>query len=277
MKKVLIAVAAIAALPATTAQAQDVQLPGVYFGVEGGLNWMFNTHAFLGQNVSSPQTGWAAGWQDRLRLHRPARRGRRPLPREHRTATSSATAPSPARISQTAIMANILYDFNADGAFMPYIGAGAGVAFVDSNSASSWAARSSPIRASSGVGYNIEPERCASRSKAAISARPTRTVARHCQLQQQQHHARWPASSSSSVRPAAAAAAAAAAGGAAVVHGVLRLGPLEPEPAGAEHDQAGGRLPSRPRAMPASRRPATPTRRARKPTTWRCRCVARTR
>src|SRR5918999_408938 len=58
MKKVLIAVAAIAALPAT-AQAQDVQAPGVYFGVEGGLNWMFNT-TILGQNVS-PQTGWALG------------------------------------------------------------------------------------------------------------------------------------------------------------------------------------------------------------------------
>ena len=58
MKKVLIAVAAIAALPAT-AQAQDVQAPGVYFGVEGGLNWMFNT-TILGQNVS-PLMGWAAG------------------------------------------------------------------------------------------------------------------------------------------------------------------------------------------------------------------------
>ena len=79
MKKVLIAVAAIAALPAT-AQAQDVQAPGVYFGVEGGLNWMFNT-TILGQNVS-PRMGWAARWQDRLRLHRSARRGRRPLPRE---------------------------------------------------------------------------------------------------------------------------------------------------------------------------------------------------
>jgi hypothetical protein len=44
---------------------------------------------------------------------------------------------------------------------------------------------------------------------------------------------------SSSGSAAAAAAAAAAGGRAAVVHGVLRLGPLEPEPAGAEHDQAG--------------------------------------
>ena len=35
--------------------------------------------------------------------------------------------------------------------------------------------------------------------------------------------------------------------------------------------------PSRPRAARASRRPATPTRRARRATTWRCRCVAPTR
>jgi len=58
MKKVLLAAAAVIALPAI-AEAQDVQTPGVYFGVEGGLNWMFNT-TILGQNVS-PQTGWALG------------------------------------------------------------------------------------------------------------------------------------------------------------------------------------------------------------------------
>ncbi len=57
--------------------------------------------------------------------------------------------------------------------------------------------------------------------------------------------------------------------------GVLRLGSLEPEPAGVEHDQAGFRRLQAPGAAPASRRPATPTRRARRPTTWRCRCVAR--
>ena len=58
MKKVLLAAAAVVALPAI-AEAQDVYAPGVYFGVEGGLNWLFNT-TILGQNVS-PQTGWAAG------------------------------------------------------------------------------------------------------------------------------------------------------------------------------------------------------------------------
>ena len=58
MKKVLLAAAAVMALPAI-AEAQDVQTPGVYIGVEGGLNWLFNT-TILGANVS-PQTGWALG------------------------------------------------------------------------------------------------------------------------------------------------------------------------------------------------------------------------
>ena len=49
MKKVLLAAAAVVALPAIAQAQQDVYVPGVYFGVEGGLNWLFNT-TILGQN-----------------------------------------------------------------------------------------------------------------------------------------------------------------------------------------------------------------------------------
>src|SRR5438034_1127786 len=59
MKKVLLAAAAVVALPAIAQAQQDVYAPGVYFGVEGGLNWLFNT-TILGVN-NSPLTGWAAG------------------------------------------------------------------------------------------------------------------------------------------------------------------------------------------------------------------------
>ena len=70
--KVLLAAAAVIALPAI-AEPKMFETPGVYFGVEGGLNWMFNT-TILGQNVS-PQTGCrGAGRQVRLRLHRSASR-----------------------------------------------------------------------------------------------------------------------------------------------------------------------------------------------------------
>ena len=35
-----------------------------------------------------------------------------------------------ASVGDTAIMANVMYDFNAGGVIVPYIGAGAGIAFV---------------------------------------------------------------------------------------------------------------------------------------------------
>ena len=129
MKKVLIAVAAIAALPAT-AQAQDVQAPGVYFGVEGGLNWMFNT-TILGQNVS-PETGWALGGKIGYDFIGP-RVEVEGLYRENGNGNFFGNRAITGRISQTSIMANFLYDFNATGAFVPYIGAGAGVGLVDSD------------------------------------------------------------------------------------------------------------------------------------------------
>ncbi len=61
------------------------------------------------------------------------------------------------------------------------------------------------------------------------------------------------------VRFVAGSSAAAAAGRcAAVVHGVLRLGSLEPVGSGSEHDQARPLAPTRPRATRASRRPVIP-------------------
>ena len=151
MKKVLIAVAAIAALPAT-AQAQDVQAPGVYFGVEGGLNWMFNT-TILGQNVS-PQTGWALGGKIGYDFIGP-RVEVEGLYRENTNGNFFGNRAITGRISQTSIMANFLYDFNATGAFVPYIGAGAGVGLVDSDFQ-----MNSTVFAYQGIvgiGYNFSP------------------------------------------------------------------------------------------------------------------------
>ena len=47
IKKVLVAAAALVVLP-IAAQAQSLQYPGFYAGIEGGGNWMFNT------NVTTP-------------------------------------------------------------------------------------------------------------------------------------------------------------------------------------------------------------------------------
>jgi opacity protein-like surface antigen len=129
MKKVLLAAAAVIALPAI-AQAQDVQMPGVYFGVEGGLNWMFNT-TILNTQVS-PLTGWAAGGKLGYDFLGP-RIEVEGLYRQNNTGVFFGNRAINGQISQVSVMGNFLYDFNATGTIVPYIGAGAGVGFVDSD------------------------------------------------------------------------------------------------------------------------------------------------
>ena len=129
MKKVLLAAAAVIALPAI-AEAQDVQTPGVYLGVEGGLNWMFNT-TILNQNVS-PYTGWALGGKIGYDFLGP-RVEVEGLYRQNNNSNNFGNRAITNQISQVTAMVNVLYDFNAFGNFVPYIGAGAGVGFVDSD------------------------------------------------------------------------------------------------------------------------------------------------
>ncbi|WP_422003090.1 OmpA family protein [Reyranella sp.] len=151
MKKVILAVAAAAALP-VSAMAQDVQTPGVYFGVEGGLNWMFNT-TILGQNVA-PQTGWALGGKFGYDFIGP-RVEVEGLYRQNNNGNFFGNRAITGQISQVTAMANFLYDFNATGTIVPYIGAGAGVGFVDSdyNLGSTTFAYQGIL----GLGYNATP------------------------------------------------------------------------------------------------------------------------
>jgi OmpA-OmpF porin, OOP family len=152
MKKVLLAAAAVVALPAIAQAQQDVYAPGVYLGVEGGLNWMFNT-TILGQQVS-PQTGWAAGGKIGYDFIGP-RIEVEGLYRQNVNGNFFGNRAITGQISQVTAMANFLYDFNALGAFVPYIGAGAGVGFVDSdfNLGSTVFAFQGIL----GVGYNFSP------------------------------------------------------------------------------------------------------------------------
>ena len=133
-------------------------------------------------------------------------------------------------------MANLLYDFLPGATVTPYIGAGAGIAFVDDNLQGCTLVQHA-VRL---PGHRWRRLECQPAFRIGLDGRYYGTT-NPGELLQQQHHGH--AGPELQVRPAGAAAAASAAadGGAAVVHGVLRLGPLEPEPAGAEHDQAGGR------------------------------------
>ncbi len=164
MKKALVAAAALIVAPASL-HAQTMQYPGLYISAEGGLNWMFNTTINIptlgGVANVYPQTGFAVGGSIGYDFVGP----RVELEGVYRNNQANLTSGlagigfnSGANINQTAIMANAFYDFNAGGTIVPYIGAGAGIAFV--NAAAVGASTSSTQFAYQGilgVGWNIDP------------------------------------------------------------------------------------------------------------------------
>ena len=136
MKKVLMAAAALVALP-VMAQAQSPS-PGVYIGAEGGVNWLLNFNASpnnptLPAVISvTPNTGWAAGGVIGYDFVGP----RVELEGVYRNNTTNVGIPGTAlnnQVGQLGIMANLLYDFMPASVITPYIGAGAGLGLVDSN------------------------------------------------------------------------------------------------------------------------------------------------
>jgi outer membrane protein OmpA-like peptidoglycan-associated protein len=158
------AAAALAVLP-FAAQAQSVPA-GFYIGGEGGLNWMFNTTAnvpgFGGLVNIYPQMGWAAGGMigydfggPRVELEGVYRSNMATLqlaPVGFQQFTAGAS------INQTAIMANLLYDFRFGSPIVPYIGAGAGIAFVNAYAGNgSSSSTQFAYQGIIGVGYEFDP------------------------------------------------------------------------------------------------------------------------
>ena len=129
MKKALIAAAAFVALPAI-AQAQT-PLPGFYIGAEGGLNWLLNTTI---NNVTvTPSTGWMAGGVIGYDFVGP-RVELEGIYRSNPASAGTAGLATTGNIDQLSFMANLLYDFMPASVITPYVGAGAGIGFVDSSS-----------------------------------------------------------------------------------------------------------------------------------------------
>jgi OOP family OmpA-OmpF porin len=137
MRKIVAAVA-LAALPViaipTVASAQ-APTPGIYVGLEGGLNWMMNTN-ILGLGIH-PQMGFQGGAVvgydfvgPRVELEVVYRQNQHGAYYGGRALDNSQNG-----IGQIAVMANLLYDFNFGSAIIPYVGAGVGAAFVDSDQA----------------------------------------------------------------------------------------------------------------------------------------------
>jgi outer membrane protein OmpA-like peptidoglycan-associated protein len=133
MNKALLASIAVVAL-STTTQAQSwfdntmPTYPGVYIGAEGGLNWLLNNNSYI------MNTGWAAGGKigydfvgPRLEIeglyHSNTGTGVRAFPNGYARING--------QIQQVSLMANVLYDFFPAATVTPYIGGGAGVAWLD--------------------------------------------------------------------------------------------------------------------------------------------------
>ena len=139
MKKALMAAAAFVALP-VMAQAQTPS-SGFYIGAEGGLNWLLNTNVTTntssGGNLNTvavtPQTGFAAGGVIGYDFVGPRVEVEGVYRGNQSNLASSNGQALGANIGQLGILANLLYDFAPGSTITPYIGAGAGIGFVDSN------------------------------------------------------------------------------------------------------------------------------------------------
>jgi outer membrane protein OmpA-like peptidoglycan-associated protein len=125
-KKSLLVAAAALVLP-VAANAQTAY-PGFYIGAEGGLNWLLNNNSY------QMDTGWAAGGKLGYDFVGP----RVELEGVYHSNNGTGNVLFPGgvanvrgRIDQISVMANVLYDFMPTSAFTPFIGAGAGIAFVD--------------------------------------------------------------------------------------------------------------------------------------------------
>jgi len=118
-------VLAPAAVQAQSINAQE----GFYIGAGGGAAWFIGSTS----NVDT-WTGWAVGGKAGYDFVGP----RLELEVGYGQIPTSANIPGSAingKVGQLHVMANLLYDFMPTSVITPYIGAGAGVAFVDSNSA----------------------------------------------------------------------------------------------------------------------------------------------
>jgi OmpA-OmpF porin, OOP family len=132
MKKILLGAAALIALPMAAANAQlftpGPSNPGFYVGAEGGLNWLLQNNSF------NFNTGFAVGGKVGYDFVGP----RVELEGIYRNNNGNGVTPFgngfanvSGQINQVSVLANLLYDFMPGATITPYIGAGAGIAFID--------------------------------------------------------------------------------------------------------------------------------------------------
>ncbi|MBI2735836.1 MAG: outer membrane beta-barrel protein [Rhodospirillales bacterium] len=169
MKRMVVGAALLAAAPFAAQAQTPLQPGGFYIGVEGGANWMFNTSftstltvppfgsASTNSNLSF-NTGWLAGGTVGYDFVGP----RVEVEGVYRENTGTLTVggfggSAGATFNQISVMGNIYYDFLAGSAIVPYVGAGAGVAFLNLGAlGNTQQSTQFAYQAMLGVGYNID-------------------------------------------------------------------------------------------------------------------------
>jgi OOP family OmpA-OmpF porin len=160
MKNALLAAAALVLVPVVS-QAQSLQYPGFFAGAEAGGNYMFQTGLANNGTGSQiyPTIGYSFGGMvgydfvgPRVALEGLYNNSKSTISGASNLGTFGATK------DEIAVMANFYYDFNAGGTWVPYIGAGAGVAF-DKMSAIGLQDNTTNFAYQGivGMGYNIDP------------------------------------------------------------------------------------------------------------------------
>jgi OmpA-OmpF porin, OOP family len=150
MRKALMAAAAFVALP-VMAQAQTPS-SGFYIGAEGGLNWLLNTT--IANTGVTPGTGWDVGGVIGYDFVGP-RVELEGVYRSNPANSTGVTFSQNNNINQLGVLANLLYDFAPGATITPYIGAGAGVGFVD-NGTSSLSSTVFAYQGILGLGWNVD-------------------------------------------------------------------------------------------------------------------------
>ena len=126
--KTLICAAMLICVPAIS-HAQSIDpFQGFYVGFGGGADWALGSPP----TGVTTWTGWAVGGKAGYDFVGP----RVELEVGYGQISTSANIPGTAivgKVGSLNVMANVLYDFMPASVITPYVGAGAGVAFVDSN------------------------------------------------------------------------------------------------------------------------------------------------
>jgi outer membrane protein OmpA-like peptidoglycan-associated protein len=171
MKRLIIGAALLAAAPLCAQAQTPLQPGGFYIGVEGGGNWLLNNtysaqgygNAFGGATSFQESAQWNTGFVVGGSVGYDFVGPRVELEGVYRENTGTLTSPGAigslgANFNQVSIMGNVLYDFMAGSTIVPYIGAGAGVAFQNFGTfGTTQQSTQFAYQGIIGVGYNIDP------------------------------------------------------------------------------------------------------------------------